>query len=324
MDDTITILATGVGVVEGPVWHDDRLWFTRLDGDGHRGAVLRVGDDGVVGTAVLTGGGANGLAVAGDGTLYVANDGGREHALPSAIQRVVELADGTLGVETVADAVDGRPFRHCNDLCFGPDGRLWFTDSGEPYRDSKELVEAGEPPVHPGLVCRLDPATGEVEVVDASLYMPNGLAFSPDDEVLYVTDTVAHRVVVFPHHGGKLGPAERDIAIDGNPDGMCLDVDGRLYVATAIGNEVHVLSPEGELLRRIGWADGAIPLNCCFGGPDGTTLYVTDAGGMPNVARDPAANHDDERILAIALGVPGLPLHTGNTGTTGNTGSSAR
>jgi gluconolactonase len=312
MDDAIAILATGVGVVEGPVWHDDRLWFTRLDGDGNQGAVLRLDDDGVVGTAVLTGGGANGLAVGGDGTLYVANDGGREHASPSAIQRVVGLADGTLGVETVADAVDGRPFRHCNDLCFGPDGWLWFTDSGEPYRDSKELVEAGRPPVHPGLVCRLDPAGGAVEVVDASLHMPNGLAFSPGDDVLYVTDTVAHRVVVFPHAGGRLGPAERDITIDGNPDGMCLDVDGRLYVATAIGNEIHVLSPEGELLRRIGWADGAIPLNCCFGGPDGTTLYVTDAGGMPNVARDPVANHEDERILAIALDVPGLPLHTGS------------
>jgi gluconolactonase len=316
MHDTIAIVATGVGVVEGPVWHDDRLWFTRLDGDGNLGAVLRVDDDGAVDTAVLTGGGANGLAVGGDGTLYVANDGGRGHAGPSAIQRVVAGAGegdggdlGVLGVETVVDAVGGRPFRHCNDLCFGPDGWIWFTDSGEAYSASKALVEAGQPPEKPGLVCRLDPATGAVEVVDASLYMPNGLAFSPGDEVLYVTDTVAHRITVFPYRDGSLGPAERTIAIDGNPDGLCLDVDGRLYVATAIGNEIHVLTPDGELQRRIGWAEGAIPLNCCFGGPDGSTLYVTDAGGMPNVSRDPAADHENERIVAVTLDVAGLPLH---------------
>jgi len=316
MDDTIAILATRVGVVEGPVWHDDRLWFTRLDGDGHLGAVLRL-DDGVVTTAALTGGGANGLAVGRDGTFYVANDGGREHALPSAIQRLVpgaasSGADGGPGVETLAEAVAGRPFRHCNDLCFGPDGWIWFTDSGEPYRDNAALFTAGRPPEKPGLVCRLDPVSGTVEVADESLYMPNGLAFSPGDEVLYVADTIAHTITVFPHHDGGLGPAERTIAIDGNPDGMCLDVEGRLYVATATRGEIHVVSPEGELERRIGWAEGAIPLNCCFGGPGGTTLYVTDAGGMPNVARDPAADHENERILSIELDVAGLPLHGGS------------
>lgn len=313
MHDTIAILATRVGVVEGPVWHDDHLWFTRLDGDGNLGAVLRLDGDGVVTTAALTGGGANGLTAGSDGTLYVANDGGRDHSQPSSIQRLVPRAasgaDGRLGVETVADSVDGRPFRHCNDLCFGPDGWIWFTDSGEPYGDSTALFAAGRPPEKPGLVCRLDPATGAVEVVDESLHMPNGLAFSPGDEVLYVTDTVAHSITVFPYRGSALGPAERTITIDGNPDGMCLDADGRLYVATAVAGEIHVLSPEGELQRRIGWAEGAIPLNCCFGGPDGTTLHVTDAGGMPNVTRDPAADHENERILAIALDVAGLPLH---------------
>jgi gluconolactonase len=308
MDDGFAILATRVGVVEGPVWHDDRLWFTRLDGDGRPGAVLQLGDDGVVTTAALTGGGANGLAVGSDGTFYVANDGGREHALPSAIQRLVP-GPGGLGVETVADGVDGRPFRHCNDLCFGPDGWIWFTDSGEPYRDNLALFAAGHPPEKPGLVCRLDPASGAVEIVDESLYMPNGLAFSPGAEVLYVADTIAHTITVFPHRDGGLGPAERTITIDGNPDGMCLDADGRLYVATATRGEIHVLTPEGAIERRIGWAEGAIPLNCCFGGPGGTMLYVTDAGGMPNVSRDPAANHENERIVAIALDVAGLPLH---------------
>jgi gluconolactonase len=311
MHDTIAILATRVGVVEGPVWHDGRLWFTRLDGDGNLGAVLRL-DDGAVTTAALTGGGANGLAVGYDGTFYVANDGGRGHSQPSSIQRVIPGGSGgEVGVETVADAVEGRPFRHCNDLCFGPDGWIWFTDSGEPYRANAALFAAGHPPGKPGLVCRLDPGSGIVEVVDESLYMPNGLAFSPGDEVLYVADTISHTITVFPHRDGGLGPAERTITIDGNPDGMCLDADGRLYVATATRGEIHVLSPEGELQRRIGWAEGAIPLNCCFGGPDGTTLYVTDAGGMPNVSRDPAADHENERILAIALDVAGLPLHGG-------------
>jgi len=120
-------------------------------------------------------------------------------------------------------------------------------------------------------------------------------------------------VVEFPVVGTgrdmSLGSAEREIAIDGNPDGMCLDQDGLLYVATATGGEVHVLTPDGTVRRRIRWDDGAIPLNCCFGGDSGTTLYVTDAGGMPNVARDPEADHARERIVAVELDVAGLPLH---------------
>lgn len=308
MPDTVTVLATAVGITEGPVWHEDALWFTRLDDGGGEGAVLRLDGDDVV-VAVATGGGANGLVAAADGTLYVANDGGRDHVGTSGIQRVVG-ADVTF----VATATpDGRPFRHCNDLCLGPDGWIWFTDSGARYGTSAELFGKGAPPGDPGLVCRLDPTTGEVQVVDASLYMPNGLAFAPGDEVLYVTDTVAHRITVFPVLGAgpatTLGPAERTIAVDGNPDGLCLDEDGRLYVATATGGEVHVMAPDGVLERRIRWADEAIPLNCCFGGTAGTTLYVTDAGGMTNVARDPGADHTLERIVAVELGVRGLPLH---------------
>jgi sugar lactone lactonase YvrE len=74
------------------------------------------------------------------------------------------------------------------------------------------------------------------------------------------------------------------------------------------------VAPDGTLERRIAWAgDGdALPLNCCFGGASGdggSTLYVTDAGGMANVSRDPAADHDRERILAVDLDTPGLSLH---------------
>jgi gluconolactonase len=294
------VLATAVGVVEGPVWHDDHLWFTRLDGGGSIQRLER--DD--VGPPIVTGGGANGLAVDRNGDFYVANDGGRDHDMPSAIQRI---RDGA--VELVLDRVDDARFRHCNDLCFGPDGWLWFTDSGEPFRDSAALVAAGEPPVRPGLVCRVDPCSGTCEVADASLYMPNGLAFSPGDDLLYVADTVAHRIVVFPYAAGALGAPVGAITIDGNPDGMCLDVDGRLYVATAIGGEVHVHAPDGRLEHRLRWADGAIPLNCCFGGPAGRTLFVTDAGSMASVMRAPDADHECERIVAFPLDVEGLALH---------------
>lgn len=294
------VLATAVGVVEGPVWHDDHLWFTRLDGGG---SVQRLERDDV-GPPIVTGGGANGLAVDREGTFYVANDGGRDHEMPSAIQCIRQGA-----VELVLDRVDGAPFRHCNDLCFGPDGWLWFTDSGEPFRDSAALVAEGTPPARPGLVCRFDPATGACEVADASLYMPNGLAFSPGDDLLYVADTVAHRIVAFPYADGALGEPVATIPVDGNPDGMCLDVDGRLYVATAIGGEVHVHAPDGARVRRLRWADGAIPLNCCFGGPARRTLFVTDAGSMASVMRAPDADHECERIVAFELDVEGLALH---------------
>jgi gluconolactonase len=75
---------------------------------------------------------------------------------------------------------------------------------------------------------------------------------------------------------------------------MCFDVEGRLYVAATLAGEVQVFDRDGRLIERLRCGEESMPTNCCFGGPDGRTLFVTDSRG--------------EQVLAFDLEAPGLPL----------------
>jgi gluconolactonase len=173
-----------------------------------------------------------------------------------------------------------------NDLVLGPDGRVWFTDPGLPGATSD------------GRVCALDPRTGVVDVLLDGVDFPNGLAFA--DGVLHLACTDEGRVTRHRWDGERLGFALDSITLpEGGPDGLALDVDGRLYAAAPDADAVFVFETDGRLRERIGFTGPAFPTNICFAGPDLDVLVVTAAKGGRVLLVD---RRDD---------APGLPVTTG-------------
>jgi gluconolactonase len=262
---THTVLATGLGFPEGPVWLGPRrVAFTQI-----RGQCISLWDGSRVTTVARTGGGANGATLGADGALYVCNNGGvsLDHGgkwmaspqLAGRIQRVT--LDG--GVTDVATKLPGDPPNRPNDLCFGPDGLLYFTDP----HNWEELPE-----VKPGRVCRTT-LDGKVELLATVPLFPNGIAFGVDDR-LYVAQSMTQKILVMD---SVPEPAIREFATlpKGFPDGFCFDRTGRLYCAGSLGDDVVVFEPDGAVAEVIETGAGTEPTNCCLG--DGV-LYVTLSG----------------------------------------------
>ena len=217
---------------------------------------------------------ANGMTLGLDGTLLVCEQGGTER--PARISRL-ERETGT--ATTVVDRWRGLPLNSPNDVVVRTDGSLWFTDPSYGYLQGfRPRPEVGD------YVYRYDPLIGVLTVVDDSMDKPNGLAFSPDETVLYVTDSGAnqrpgsyhadrpHRVVAFDVDAHRQLTHRRLLAVTspGFPDGIKVDVEGRVYVSSPTG--VQVLAPEGALLGQID-VPGAV--NFTFGGLDQDVLFIT-------------------------------------------------
>ena len=216
---------------------------------------------------------ANGMTLDRDGRLLICEQGTRE--TPARISRM-DLR--TRSVETVVADWRGHRFNAPNDVVVRSDRTVWFTDPnyGE-LQGFKGPAEVGT------YVYRHDPATGETAVVADGFNKPNGLAFSPDESVLYVTDTGAnqapgtyfpglpHHVRAYDVHDGRNLRNERLFAVvtPGVPDGIKLDVQGRVYTSSATG--VQVFTPDGELIGEI-MAPGVA--NFTFGGPDNDVLFI--------------------------------------------------
>jgi gluconolactonase len=260
-----TVLADGLAFPEGPVWlGPERVALTQIQGQ-----CVSLYDHGTLGVVAWTGGGANGATPGPDSALYIANNGGISlgpegywHApdpIPGRIQQV------TLGGEVRDVAVDlpGVAPNRPNDLCFGPDGLLYYTDPHN-WEDLANL--------RPGRVARtaLD---GRVELLVELSGFPNGIAFGPDNR-LYVAQTLTQQILVMDPVANA-APAIHCTLPNGFPDGFCFDAEGRLYAAGSMGHVVVVFEPDGSLRQVIEMGDGSEPTNCCLGNG---ILYVTLAG----------------------------------------------
>jgi gluconolactonase len=216
---------------------------------------------------------ANGMTLDRDGRLVICEQGTRE--TPARISRM-DL--GTRAVDTIVAQWRGQPFNSPNDVVVKSDRTVWFTDPN--YGEVQGFKDAAEVGTY---VYRHDPATSETTVVADSFNKPNGLAFSPDESVLYITDTGANQApgtyfVDLPHHvcafdvqDGRHLRNERLFAVvsPGAPDGIKLDAQGRVYTSSATG--VQVFTPDGDLLGEIK-APGVA--NFTFGGPDNDVLFI--------------------------------------------------
>ena len=216
----------------------------------------------------------NGMALGGDGRLVVCEQG--TQSAPARISRVDPL---TGRVDTLVDNWGGLRLNSPNDVVVRRDGTIWFTDPSYGYLQGfRPEPQVGDQ------VYRFDPRSGRLSVVADSFDKPNGLAFSPDEQTLYVTDSGANAEpgsyhVGRPHHviafdvldGRHLGPGRLfAVTTPGFPDGIKVDRAGRVYASSSSG--VQVFSPAGDLIGQIR-LPGAV--NFTFGGPGGQVLFIT-------------------------------------------------
>ena len=268
-------LATDFAFTEGPLWHPDGYWLF-VDLRREPPVIHRMSPAG--GTPEIIrepSGGTNGMTLDLQGRLLMCEGDNR---------RIARMeADGTINV--VADRWDGKRFHRPNDIVCRSDGSIYFTNPSGRVPEEEQEIE------WPGTIHRIAP-DGSVHISAHDIDFPNGIAFSPDESVLYVSNTRQLGERPDQYWDGEVKPNQfiqaYDVAPDGSlsnsrkfgdmasdedgvPDGMKVDAEGRVYCTGSGG--VWVFSPGGEHLGIIRVPE--IPANCAFGGPDFRTMLFT-------------------------------------------------
>jgi gluconolactonase len=232
----MSALVVATDAHEGPVYvESERALYFTTQRDGRRVDIMRLSlSDGRISTVLADARAANGMTLGHDGRLLVCEQ------LPAAISRI-DPATGRR--ETVVDAYRGRPLNSPNDVVVKSDGSIWFTDPSYAH-----LQGFGPEPELGDDVYVFD---GALELAAGGFEKPNGLAFSPNESVLYVGDSEACVIDAFDVlHGRVLANRRRFATIErGYPDGLKTDRRGNVY--TTGGPGLLVLSPTGALLREI-------------------------------------------------------------------------
>lgn len=245
-------------------------------------SIMRLTPDGELSEVFNTGGIPAGLAFSPDGALWIADEGEHIHGL-------LRVDLDTKTSEIVVNSYQGKPLKGANDLVFGADGTVYFSD---PWQTSLENPTGG--------FYRLLP-NGTLDRIDNGLAFPNGVAIDPAGAYVYLAETQRNRILRYAINAdGSVGDREHwaDTSTPPGPDGMCFAANGELYSARFNGWGVDVYAPDGSLQEHID-IPGAKTTNCCFGGPNNSTLYVTDV--------------DTEALYTVELSVRGLPLNDGRT-----------
>jgi gluconolactonase len=246
---------TGNRWAEGPVWFGDLRCLIWSDIPNER--MLRWDEEsGHVSLFRKPAPNANGNTRDREGRLITCEQGGR---------RVIRTEwNGSMTV--LADSYKSRRLNSPNDVVVKSDGSIWFTDPNygiiSDYVGRKQQQELGG-----CFVYRIDPNDGSVSVVADDFSMPNGLAFSPDESLLYVADSgfltdeaTPHHVRVFEVADGKLSGGR-----------IFVDVEGNVWIAAADGVQCH--SPEGKMIGKIRTPE--VVANLAFGGSRSNRLFIT-------------------------------------------------
>lgn len=262
---------------EGPVYvpGEDALYFTTLPqrdrSDVPRVQIKRITLDGEPTVVRADANAANGMTLGRDGRLLVCEQG-----TPTTSARITAFNLDTGHVETLVESDLNSP----NDIVQASDDAIWFTDPTYGFLQGfRPRPQSGD------RLYRFEPHSGRLRVASDSLEKPNGVALSPDERTLYVTDSGANQEPGSfyedrPHHvvAFDVAPVSGELSnvlvfaeiTPGIPDGIKCDSEGRVYASASSG--VKVFGPDGSPLGEIP-VPGAV--NFCFGGPTRDVLFIT-------------------------------------------------
>jgi gluconolactonase len=251
-------LATGHQFLEGPVWNSKGGFLLFSDIPANR--IYKWVPDGSVTVFREPSGNSNGLTFDKRGNLIICEHGTRR----------LSMLEKNGVYKVLADGYRDKRLNSPNDVVVKSDGKIYFTDP--PYgikQNEQELTFQG--------VYSLDVEEEKLTLLSDDFDRPNGLAFSPDEKIIYIADSSNRRHVrAFEvENDGNLSHgsvfAEIRSELPGNPDGMKVDVEGNLYVAAAGG--VWVFSEQGEHLGTINTPE--TPANLAWGARDWRSLFIT-------------------------------------------------
>jgi len=269
----IELIANGFQFVEGPVWNDTLgLLFSDLSGD----KVYKWTEDDSISIFLNPSSNSNGLTYDLEGHLILAQTG---------LRRVTRRESGG-SLTSLADTFNGKKLNSPNDLAVKSDGAIFFTDPpfNIPPGQQQELTFAG--------IFRISP-TGELQLLDSTLNLPNGICFSPDETKLYVNNSQARIIYVWDIIDDSTIANKREFARinpTGYADGMKVDSSGNLFCTGPLG--VWVFSPEGDLLDTI--LVPINPTNCNWGNEDRKTLYITAGNSVYRIRIEPVTGVEKE------------------------------
>lgn len=271
----IEVISSGHIWTEGPVWLGGQLFFNDIPNK----RMHVWSENSGVSVALENSEFANGNTLDLSGKMISCEHGGR---------RVIRRHGHTdsSSVDVIAESYNGKRLNSPNDVVVKSDGTIWFTDP--PYGiNSNAEGYAAESEICGSYVFRVD-VDGVITPVVTDFDKPNGLAFSPDESKLYIADSGATRGSSFPdidytlpHHIRVFDVVENElqnsqvfVEIDaGVPDGFRVDTRGHVWTSALDG--IRCLNADGVLLGKILLPEATA--NCCFGGGDGTDLFITSS-----------------------------------------------